>query len=321
MSVPRIAVIGGGVSCEHDVSISSATSVAEALTSKGYQVDLFVIERDGGWSVNGGPATPAAAAIARLASCGAIFPVMHGPVGEDGTIAALCEIIGRPYVGSGVIAGALAMDKWATKCAVSALGYRVASGVLLTSPTELAWGGPVVVKPVAAGSSYGVALARDKEALRLAITDAFRWDRRVLVEEYIEGREIDIPVWPDGDGGHATGPALEIARSELFDTESKYNGHAQFTVPADIPETVEKELFHAALTIFEALGCSGIARVDFFLVGNDIVFNEINTTPGLTPHSQVPLMYGACGGAYADLLERALLAAAPELVSAKPTRR
>lgn len=321
MSASRIAVIGGGVSCEHSVSLASATSVAEALASRGYRIDLFVIGRDGLWSINGGPSMPMAAAILELTSCGAIFPVMHGRVGEDGTIAAVCEMIGRPYVGSGVMAGALAMDKWATKCVVSALGYRTAPGVLLTRPAEVAWNGPVVIKPVATGSSYGVALVRDKDALGCAIEDAFRWDRRVLVEEYIDGRELDIAVWPDGEGGHATGPVLEIVRAGIFDTETKYSGRAQFTVPADVSAKAERELSRAALTIFDALGCSGIVRADFFLVGDVIVFNEINTTPGLTPHSQVPRMYEASGGVYADLLETALLAAAPDVASERPMRQ
>ncbi len=324
--MPRVAVIGGGVSCEHDVSLSSAASVADALASRGYRVGRYTIERDGRWSVDGGPAEPASAAIPDLAECCAVFPVMHGPVGEDGTIAALCGILGLPYVGSSVLPAAVAMDKWVTKCAVSALGYQVASGVLLNSPAEadrqiptvVSWNRPAVIKPVAAGSSYGVTLARDEAALRRGIDLAFVWDTRVLIEDYVEGREVDVAVWPDGSGGHVAGPVLEIERSGIFDTETKYNGEARFIVPAEVPGPVARELSRVALTIFDALGCRGIARAGFFLAGDALVFNEINTTPGLTVHSQVPLMYQACGGEYADLIEMALVAAAPELARGEP---
>jgi len=326
VATSRIGVVGGGVSCEHDVSLSSAAAVAQALARKGYRVDRFTIERDGRWRINDGPARPPSAAFVDLAECDAVFPVMHGPVGEDGTIAALCELLGVPYVGSGVLAGAVAMDKWATKCVVSELGFRVAPGILLHGPAEAAredpalssWDGPAVVKPVAAGSSYGVTLARDASALRRAVDEAFAWDERVLVEEYVEGRELDVAVWPDGAGGHVAGPVLEIGRSGVFDTETKYNGQARFTVPADVPASLARELARAALPIFKAVDCRGIARADFFLAGDALVFNEINTTPGLTVHSQVPLMYQACGGEYADLIESALVAAVPGAVRAEP---
>jgi D-alanine-D-alanine ligase len=318
----RVGVIGGGVSCEHDVSVASAEAVAEALVSRGYRVDRFTIERDGRWSLNGHAAAPASSLMPDLARCDAAFPVLHGPAGEDGTIAAVCEMLGVPYAGSGVMAGAVAMDKWAAKCAASALGLVVARGILLTGPARdalerpelAAWEGPAVAKPVAAGSSYGVTLVNGGEAeLRAAVREAFLWDLRVLVEQVVRGRELDVAVWPDGHGGYEAGPVLEIVGDGIFDTRTKYDGSARFDVPADLSRAQADALARSALAVFTALGCKGIARVDFFLQGDVVVFNEINTTPGLTTHSQVPRMYAAAGGEYAELVERALLAAAPDL--------
>jgi D-alanine-D-alanine ligase len=183
----------------------------------------------------------------------------------------------------------------------------------LERPELAEWEGPAVVKPAAAGSSYGVSVALDALALRAAVREAFLWDSRVLVEECIHGREVDMAVWPDGRGGHEAGPALEIVGDGIFDTRTKYDGSARFDVPADVSPSQADELARAALVVFTALGCKGIARVDFFLEGDVVVFNEINTTPGLTTHSQVPRMYCAAGDEYAELVERALLAAVPGL--------
>ncbi|WP_396041098.1 ATP-grasp domain-containing protein [Aeromicrobium sp. UC242_57] len=225
--------------------------------------------------------------------------MLHGPQGEDGTVAALCELAGVPYVGSGVTASAIAMDKWATKAVAEAVGVRTAPAVLLTphDASGYRWTHPVVVKPVAAGSSHGVTLVRDRHALRAALDAAFCLDTRVLVEDVVVGREIDLAVL-GGTGPTVVMPAAEIVVSPgtgLFDLATKYDGSADIRVPAQLSDVERHQLETAAVTVFDALGCQGVARVDFFLTETGVVLNEINTTPGFTEESQVPRMFAAAG--------------------------
>ena len=298
-----IAVIGGGESSEHDVSLASAAAVRRAVDAQRFDVVDLTIGRDGGWSVNGEPRT-FAQAIDALQSCDVAFPVLHGPRGEDGTIAALCELAGVAYVGSGVRAGALAMDKWMTKLAAGAVGVATARGDLLErGRTSTTMATPVVVKPVASGSSFGVALVDDPAHLRAAIDDALRFDDRVLVEELLIGREIDVAVLARADGTRRVGAPLEIVVDDgLFDLETKYDGTADFRVPAKVTAAERTQLERAAVAVFDALGCAGVARVDFFLTSNGIVLNEVNTMPGMTDLSQVPRMFAAVGLSYTELV-------------------
>lgn len=293
----RVAVIGGGASCEHDVSLASAAGVADALAER-HDVVRLTIGRDGSWE-GGLPA-----AIASIQSCDVAFPVLHGPRGEDGTLAALCELAGVPYVGSGVRAGALAMDKWATKLVAEAVGVPTAAGVLLTPSTagSYRFTHPVVVKPVAAGSSHGVTLVRSADALAPALEAALALDDRVLVEELLVGREVDVAVLRTRDG-LVVSPALEIVVDGLFDHDAKYGGSADFRVPAALTDVDRKALEDAAVAVYDALGCAGVARVDFFLTATGPVLNEVNTMPGFTEHSQVPRMFAAAGTSYADLVD------------------
>jgi D-alanine-D-alanine ligase len=295
----RVAVIGGGQNCEHEVSLSSAASVAATLRTGAYDVVPLTITRDGMWLDEGRP-VGLAAAVARLQSCHVVVPVVHGPRGEDGTLAALCELAGVPYVGSGVAAGALAMDKWATKLVASAMGIATAPGVVLTraSAEGYEWTHPVVVKPVAAGSSRGVSLVSSPDLLAAALEEAFAFDDRVLVEDLLVGREIDIAVL----GGRVS-PPLEIANGGIFDYETKYGGGARFVIPAPLEEGDRKALEEAALTMYAALNCRGVARLDFFRTERGWVLNEVNTTPGFTEHSQVPRLFAAAGLTYAELLD------------------
>lgn len=304
----RVAVIGGGQSCEHEVSLASAASVADALDPASYDVVRLTIGRDGRWSDDVGE-IGLAAAVSLLQSCDVVLPVVHGPRGEDGTLAALCELAGVPYVGSGVRAGALAMDKWATKLVAEAVGIRTAPGALVTRQDTVGWHGPVVVKPVAAGSSHGVRLVHDPAALAPALAAAFALDDRVLVEELVVGREIDLAVLRRPDGSLSVGPALEIVVDELFDTATKYDGSADFRLPATLDDVERKELELAALTMYDALGCGGVARIDFFLTDTGPVLNEVNTMPGMTEQSQVPKIFAAAGLAYPALLDLLVQAA------------
>ena len=301
----RVAVIGGGRSCEHDVSLASAASVAAGLDPATYQVVPLTIGRDGTWRDRGGRPMSLVGAAQVLRGCDVAFPVVHGLHGEDGTLAALCDLANLPYVGSGVGAGALAMDKWVTKLVAEALGIPTARGRLVTAGTAEVerWTGPVVVKPVAAGSSLGVSLVTEPTSLPEALAAALALDSRALVEQVVPGREIDVAVLRRPDGSLLVPPAIEIMGDGPFDYEAKYGGHADLRVPAALTETEVKALEDAAVATYQALGCSGVARVDFFLTEQGPVLNEVNTIPGMTEHSQVPRMFAAAGLTYAELLD------------------
>ncbi|WP_028655938.1 MULTISPECIES: D-alanine--D-alanine ligase family protein [unclassified Nocardioides] len=307
----RVAVIGGGQSCEHEVSLASAASVAAALPADEFEVVPLTIGRDGTWRDRGGRPIGLSGAAQVLRGCDVVFPAVHGPRGEDGALAALCELAGLPYVGSGVRPGALAMDKWATKLVADAIGIATAPGVLVTRATagHLQWTRPVVVKPVAAGSSQGVSLAERPEDLGPALEVALALDDRALVEDVVVGREVDVAVLRRADGSLLVPPALEIVADGLFDYDAKYGGHADFRVPAALEERDAKALEDAAVRVFEALGCAGVARVDFFLTEDGPVLNEVNTMPGMTAHSQAPRMFEAAGMSYPQLLAELVRAA------------
>jgi D-alanine-D-alanine ligase len=311
----RVAVVGGGQNCEHDVSLASAASVRAALDPAVYEAVPLTIGRDGRWldgerPLGTSPATSLAAALGVLATCDVVVPLLHGPRGEDGTLAALCDLAGIPYVGSPLRAGALAMDKHATKLIAESVGVRTARGRLVTAADTVVFDGPVVVKPVAAGSSFGVALVACEEDLEPALRSALALDDRVLVEEVVVGREVDVAVLDDPVTGRRTAPPLEIVVGDgLFDTTTKYDGSATFVVPARLTGTEAKALTDAALAVYEALGCRGLARVDFFLTADGPVLNEVNTMPGMTAASQVPKMFAADGLAYPELLDRLITAA------------
>lgn len=307
MSAPvRVAVIGGGPGCEHDVSMASAASAVSALSGGAYDVLALTLELDGSWCA-GDVRLDLARAVGLVRSCDVVLPLVHGIGGEDGTLAALCDLAGTPYVGSGLRAGAVAMDKWLTKLVAAASGIGTAPGVLLSAASSYRWDGPVVVKPVAAGSSFGVSLVDRPEGLAWALQQAFALDDRVLVERVVHGREVDVAVLARPDGSRVVSPALEIVTDGIFDSATKYDGSAQFRVPADLDEAVHCRLERAAVEMYDALGCRGVARVDFFVTGEgSIVLNEVNTVPGFTERSQVPRMFAAAGMSYAELLDTLL---------------
>ena len=297
----RIAVIGGGRSCEHDVSLASAAGVAGALDGR-HEVVRLTIDRDGRWSDDQGP-IELGHAVQVLQGCAVVFPMLHGSHGEDGTVAGLLELAGVPYVGSGVRAGAIAMDKWVTKLVAAASGIRSAPGVLLHRGDPYDFGGPVVVKPVASGSSFGVSLVAKADELASALDEAFALDDRVLVEEVVRGRETDVAIIRLSGGQLIISPPLEILSPGIFDLETKYDGSARFAVPAQLTAEDRHAIESAAVRVYDALGCAGVARVDFFITDGGPVLNEVNTMPGFTPQSQVPQMFAATGLGYPDLLD------------------
>ncbi len=311
----RVLVIGGGRNAEHDVSLRSAAAVGGALHAAGFAVTALTIDRDGTWTHGAGPlgrsaVASLAAALSLLERVDVVFPAVHGRGGEDGTLAALCALARTPVVGSGLRAGAIGMDKWATKLVAEAIGLRTAPGWLVRADGDLPdVAGDVVVKPVSAGSSHGVTLARSAAELADALLVAARHDDRILVERVVPGREIDVAVLGEADGRRWAPPPLEIHAHGVFDTAAKYDGTARFTVPADLDRTDRTRLTDAALALFDALGCAGVARMDFFLTDDGPVLNEVNTMPGMTAESQVPRMFAAAGVPYEELVTRLVDAA------------
>ncbi|GAT74480.1 D-alanine--D-alanine ligase [Microbacterium sp. HM58-2] len=312
----RVLVIGGGQNSEHDVSLASASAVAAALRAGGHEVSEVMISREGMWQVPDAPPPASAAeslaqALSLLADIEVVFPAVHGLLGEDGALAALCALAGVRVVGSDLRAGAIGMDKWATKLVAEAVGIRTARGRLVAASAigDVEYDGPVVVKPVSAGSSHGVTLVQDVGDLLGALEEAAAHDDRILVEEVLHGREIDVAVIREAGGIRWAAPALEIHAAGLFDTATKYDGSARFTVPAALTAAEGAVLKRAAVAMFDALGCAGVARMDFFLTSEGPVLNEVNTMPGMTAASQVPRMFAAAGVSYEDLVDRLVRAA------------
>ncbi|WP_243709665.1 D-alanine--D-alanine ligase family protein [Micromonospora sp. 15K316] len=272
MSV-RLAVLYGGRSSEHEISRRSAASILAHLDREAYHVTAVLIGRDGQWQVDGEPATlPAALAV--LAAQDVVFPALHGPYGEDGTVQSMLEWLDVPYVGNGVFAGAAGMDKAVTKKLLGAEGLRVAAGVtlgpgeFLSQADQRRLGLPVFVKPARAGSSIGVSRVDEWWQLPAALLLARDADPKVLVERAVRGREVDVAVLQHPDGRIEAGPPLEITvppTSAFFDHPAKYDGGAVFQIPAELDAGTTRLVQDRAIRAFHALGCRGLLRVDLFL--------------------------------------------------------
>ncbi len=308
----RVAVIAGGQNSEHEISLASAAGVSAALTGAGHHPMAFTIGVDGVWMDDKGivlAATPVASlatALHRLAVTDVVFPVVHGRLGEDGAIAALLELAGIPYVGCGIRAGAIGIDKRATKAIAASLGLRVAPGVVLLPGDGVPdLDPPLVVKPTTGGSSHGVTLVDDRRMLARAIEKARAVGETVLVERFISGREIHIGVVERADGSRLIPPPIEfvVAPGTVFDTTRKYDGTTTTRLPAEGDPATLMELRGAAGVMFDALGCRGFARFDFLVTDEGAVLNEINTTPGMTEHSGFPMMCAAAGLDYPTLVD------------------
>lgn len=335
-----MAVVLGGRSSEHAISCLSATSVVDSLDRSRYDVVAIGISRAGGWvelpddprawSTTGdrlpevgaavsGSAASTEQAIALLAEADVVFPVLHGPWGEDGTIQGLLETIGVPYVGSGVLASAAAMDKGVMKSLLVSAGlpvgpwrvitdrqWRTDRGAALDRVAELE--SPVFVKPARAGSSVGISKVTDHSDLVDAIESARAWDPRVIVEAQIApAREIECGVLTDEIGRPFSSACAEIrvrAGHDFYDFEAKYlDDSADLIVPAEITDEITDEVRRLSTAAFDALGCEGLARVDFFVTPLDIVINEVNTMPGFTPISMFSRMWAASGMDYPGLVD------------------
>jgi D-alanine--D-alanine ligase len=323
-TIQRVAVIGGGANDEHDVSLASAVAVTRAVQALGLDAVSVTIDRSGRWHHTGGIAMTPAEAVAVLTSCDVAFPVLHGVNGEDGAIAGLLAMTGVPLVGSPVRAGALATDKWVTKIIAEAIGIRTAPATLIRDGADAMSVGmlpPFVVKPTTAGSSNGVSVVRNSAELPSAIDHALSAGHAALVETFVDGREVDVAVFRDRNGILHFGATLEISVAEggVFDRAQKYDGTASFTVPARITADEHTAIEQAARSLYVTLGCTGIARFDFFVTANGVVLNEVNTAPGFTEHSQVPRMYAATGLSYVALVAALLDASAPDMLLSRTT--
>lgn len=333
----RVVVLFGGPGGEHEVSCASAAGIVGHLDRSRYAVQPVRITRAREWvpgpldfpegictaadltdvtpSRGMGAGDSLRAVLPYLASADAVVPALHGPFGEDGTVQGLLEAANVTYVGNGVSASTIAMDKDATKRILSSVGLPVADWTLLrggdrtlSGAERLRLGLPAFVKPARAGSSIGVTRVETWEGLEAALESARSWDTKVLVEEAIHGREIDIAVLEHPDGRLEAGPPLEIAvhgGQPFFDYEAKYEDTAtSFTIPARLDDDVATRLQRMAVDVFKALNCSGLIRVDFFLRdGVRPVVNEVNTFPGFTAASQYPRIWAAAGLSFERLLD------------------
>jgi len=343
----RVAVVFGGRSTEHAISCVSAGSVLGVLDRNRYDVVPIGITAEGRWVLAGDDPSrlaiagtelpsvdPTGAALVlagdptvkelvsldvanvppALGSVDVVFPLLHGPYGEDGTIQGLLELAGVPYVGSGVFASAAAMDKHHMKKLLAAAGLDVPRYVMVRAgekvpPDVTDLDLPLFVKPARGGSSIGISRVDDRSLLDDALAEAHRHDPKALVEEAVSGREVECGVLVDADGVPRASVPAEIrvtGPQPFYDFEAKYLGDTtEFDIPPAIDDGVIARVQQSAVAAFQALDCEGLARVDFFVCDDGrVVVNEINTMPGFTPSSMFPRMWAASGVDYAALVDR-----------------
>ena len=303
----KIAVLGGGISSEHEVSLNSAASVAAGLREAGHDTAEVTISRDGRWTAGGEPVEFAPGE--GLLGCDAVFPVLHGPGGEDGSVQGLLEVLDVPYAGSDVESSAICMDKLVFK---DLLARRAIPQVDFCRAGEDGWretaagfGQPVWVKPARLGSSVGIAPASGEEELDRAVTDARRHDPRVIIEAPAPGKEVECSLL--GNDEPVASPPGEIVTksSDWYDYEAKYaEGGMELRIPAGISDTARERVRDLAVRVFTLCGCSGLARCDFFVDGEEVLVNELNTIPGFTETSVYGKLFEADGIAYPDLCDR-----------------
>jgi D-alanine-D-alanine ligase len=303
----RVAVLAGGRSSEHDVSLRSGASVARGLEAAGHEVVAVTIERDGRWLSDG--AAVELVPAAGLLGAAAVFPALHGAFGEDGSIQGLLEVLDVPYVGSDVLASAICIDKLTLKrlfadggipqvefAAVGEQGWRERCAAM---------GLPLWVKPSRMGSSVGISRVASLDELDAAVELALRHDPRVIVEASAGGREIECSVLGN-ESPQTSLPGEIVANAQWYDFEAKYEeGGMDLRVPAPISDAEATRVRELATTTFALAGCSGLARCDFFVEpGGEVLVNEINTMPGFTETSVYAKLLEASGTAYADLCDR-----------------
>lgn len=340
----RVGLLFGGKSAEHEVSLQSAKNVIEAIDSEKYDVVLIGIDKDGKWHLNDAShfllnaEDPKLIALNKtnkgiavipgenekqlmtseeaeaLDQLDVIFPILHGTLGEDGSIQGMLRVANIPFVGSNVLGSAISMDKDIAKRLLRDAGLNVAKGYTYTSTTrknisfeeiskELKL--PYFIKPANQGSSVGVSKVETKEEFEKAIDEAFKYDHKILIEEGIKGREIECSILGN-ENPRASIPGEIIATNDFYSYEAKYidESGAMLEIPAKLEEDRAKEIQEVAIRAFEALNCEGLARVDVFLTEeNEIIVNEINTIPGFTKISMYPKLWELSGISYSQLID------------------
>ena len=343
-----VCILFGGMSPEHEVSLRSAESVLSNIDKEKYNVIPVGITKDGDWVIYGGKdysELPAGTWMQNPDNCrgvispirgqgllifegdcvvreliDVVFPVLHGENGEDGAMQGLLQLAGIPYVGPRVSASAVSMDKTLTKLVADQAGVTQAQWLLVRNSelelrmdavmdqVENRFAYPVFVKPAGTGSSVGVSKAADRAALRAALLKAGTYDEKILVEEFISGREVEVAVM--GNQSPMASVCGEIdSGAEFYDYDAKYLTDTSVAyIPARIPEDVAESVRDAAVKIYSAIGCQGLSRVDFFVTydENRVVFNEINTIPGFTSISMYPKLFAASGIPYGQLIDELL---------------
>jgi D-alanine-D-alanine ligase len=344
MTKPRVAIICGGKSSEHEISCVSANGILNAIDRSKFEPVLIGITKSGKWLllpddsnfsiVNGAlPTVPESGIEVSITSLGlaaggknleidVAFPVLHGPYGEDGTIQGLFEMVGIRYVGSGVLASAVSMDKSYAKPIFASAGLSVAAGIVVTSknfdlPATLKF--PLFVKPARSGSSRGTTKVKQISELTPAVESALNFDTKVIIEQAIVGKEIECAVL-QSDGKIIASEVGQISLSskfEFYDFQAKYlDDSMKLIAPADLPAEVQSRIQQAAITAFNAAGCEGLARVDFFYSEQgEIIINEINTMPGFTPTSVYPKLIEKNGINYRDLITKLITSAQTRSIS------
>jgi D-alanine-D-alanine ligase len=320
----RVAVLMGGRSSEHPVSLASAASVLEALDPERYEALPVKVGRDGRWELGpsnghveltaGAPgetlpvptrATPPAA----LSDVDVVLPILHGPFGEDGTVQGLLELADVPYVGAGVLASALCMDKDRFKTVMRGDGIPVAPSVTLRDgdPVENPFGYPCFVKPARLGSSVGISKAHDEDELREGVELARRHDDKVLVEEFVSGTEVEVSVLGNRDPITSLPGQIVVLEGEWYDYSAKYDegGMDLLVPPPDLSDEQVERVRELARRAYVATECEGMARADMFVRDDgEVLVNELNTIPGFTSTSVYAKLFEASGLPYAQLLDR-----------------
>jgi D-alanine-D-alanine ligase len=308
----RVAVLAGGRSSEHDISLASAEAVCAGLRAGGHEPVEVLISREGRWSVGGEPVAlePARGVL----EADVVFPVLHGPYGEDGTVQGLLDVLDVPYVGAGVMASAVAMDKLLFKDLMAHAGVpQVAYAAVREGDDPAALerlGLPVFVKPARLGSSVGISKVSERDELPGALAAAFDHDPLVIAEAFADGLEVECAVLGNSEP-EASEPGEIVINADWYDFEAKYQpGGMELVVPARLPEAVRGRVQELALEAFRLVDCSGMARVDFFVENPEgearVLVNELNTIPGFTETSVYAKLFEASGVPYPDLLDRLL---------------
>jgi D-alanine-D-alanine ligase len=316
----RVAVLYGGRSGEHEVSLNSAESIIRAMDPSKYDVQRILISKEGCWQPRAISPEPGA-----NPGIDVVFPVLHGTFGEDGTVQGLLELADLPYVGAGVMASAVSMDKVMMKriCAADDLpivDYWVIRGEWASGPPPFPF--PWFVKPANLGSSVGISKVHNKEEFNCAVKFARQFDRKVLFERGITGREFECAVLGNNDP-KASVPCEILPSRDFYDYEDKYLlNKAQTVVPADLKPEQTREIQNLAIACYQSVGCEGMARVDFLLetATGKFFINEINTIPGFTSISMFPKMWEASGLPYPALIDRLIELAIERHESRRATR-